>query len=293
MFDNNYRGAATATGFAKVKPGQSMAFRVLRVLPIEHVPAERATNGAYDAACLDIYVYWHSTDGEINDQRRWTPAADKIDGLIKISDALEAKHGQGALMSFDVEVAVEERKNEKSGRWYQVYSYACSEVPGVGTEIARAPAAPVAPPAPPTRAPSPPAAPRPGPPAPSAAPARAPAPPAPRPGPPAPAAALQGEADFIRQADFGNAQDLQDLRTRLERVYPAAVAAGHGPALLARYQISKEAQLSTLLRRSATEDQLGENWAIAFAATDKDPALRERLGDVYNETLATFSIVPF
>ena len=244
-----------------------MAFRVLRVMPIEHV-AGIGGKKDYDAACLDIHVYWHSDDGEINDVRRWTPAADKIDGLIKISDALQAKFGDAALTNHDVTVAVEERKNPKSGNWYHVYHYTCDQVPGVGSEAPAAAAPPAA--ARPAGPPAPPAAARPA-------------------GPP-----VAADADtFIRLADFGNATDVADLRTRLERVYPGAVAAGHGPAVLARYQLSKESQLATMLRRSATVEALDANWAIAYPAAEKDPAMLERLGVVYNDTLGTFAPVPF
>lgn len=271
MFDNSHRHAATRSGFVKVRPQESMRFRVLRVYPVENVPADRAQNGPYDVIPLDVELLAHSNaeyHNAIGQQIRWEPAADKVDGMIKISDELARRSGNPqALLDVVLDVAVTEQKNPKSGRWFQVFTYTLA----TGSTVTPS-GAPVLPPTVPAGHFAPPATP-------PAAPA-------------GPAAVNPREFVGTCAHAFAGCGDLGSLKDALKSKWQHAVALAVTAEVLAAYNVHKSKILTESLRMTTSQPALDAAWQVVATETARDAGMTDRLAAVYRERAAQFTAAP-
>ena len=279
MFDQGHRNSAARSGFVQTPAGTRMRFRLVKVYPIETVPAERTSFGnAFDCAPMDVQIVDYSCPGKapppIGGIVRWDPAADKIDGLIKLADLVAQRSGGNplAICDHDVDVdVIEERKGAK--RW-NTYTFRLADgstaVTPAGTPI-------VAPPQPAYTPPvvTPPAAVAPPPPVPSVPVGTPPVPPPmPQPGP---ANALRAATDALVAT-----HTLASLSAVLAAHWPAVTAARCTAEVLEVHAQHRRRLVQMRLLGALDGADLTAAWTECATACAEDPTGMELATAAYH-----------
>lgn len=277
MFDQNHRNTAARHGYVKTPKDTRMRFRLVKVYPIETVPADRSPFGTpFDAAPMDIELLSYSCPSNpaqvVGGIVRWDPPADKIDGLIKLSDLVASRNGgnPAAICDCDIDLSVvEESKGAK--RW-NTYTFKLTDgttgVTPAGTPVPTTPAAPL-----------PPAAPVP-PPATGMAPPPVGTPPAPPP-PPATPTPQQVVSEATREMIMTNT--LADLDAALGRHWQAATTARVTAEVQKPYRQHKARICERMLLCAADAAALQAAWNVAYNATAEDPDGRNLCTAAYHK----------